>query len=90
MHVGVLLRSDGATPPENGALLTSMAPLKTGDGALLAGDGARMAGDRASLVNDRAWGHTKESRVNTGVLCFLHAFVFLLSVYDFMCRGNDT
>ena len=79
MHVGVLLRSDGATPPENGALLTSMAPLKTGDGALLAGDGACMAGDRASLANDRAWGHTKKSRVNTGILCFLHAFLCLFA-----------
>ena len=29
-NVGVLLRS--ATPPDNGAVLASMAPLKTGDG----------------------------------------------------------
>ena len=33
MHVCVLYRSDGATPPDNGALLASIAPLKTGDGA---------------------------------------------------------
>ena len=31
IHVGGLLKSDGATPPDNGALLASMAPLKTGD-----------------------------------------------------------
>ena len=58
MHVCALLRSDGATPPDNGALLASMTPIKTshgalltGDGSLLAGDGARMAGDGASLAN---------------------------------------
>ena len=50
MHVGALLRSDDATPPDNGALLASMTPLKTGDGALVAGDGARMAGDGASIA----------------------------------------
>ena len=33
MHVGALLGSDGATPSDNGALLASMAPLKTGDGS---------------------------------------------------------
>ena len=44
-----------ATPPDNGALLASMAPLKTGDGALLAGDGARMTGDRASANIATPW-----------------------------------
>ena len=51
MHVVPLLRSDGATLPDNVALLASLAPLKTGDSFLLAGDGAALAVDGASLAN---------------------------------------
>ena len=53
MHVAPLLRSDGATLPDNGAILASMAPLKTDDSldSLSAGDGVAVAGDGASLAN---------------------------------------
>ena len=50
MHV-VSLRGDGATLPDNSAILASMAPLETGDSLLLAGDGVAVTGDGAFLAD---------------------------------------
>ena len=51
MYVGARLRSDGATPSGNGALLTGMTPIGPVTASLLAGVGVPLAGDEASLSN---------------------------------------